>query len=266
MATEASRFVGSIPENYDQGLGPHIFVDYADDLARRVADLRPNRVLELAAGTGIVTRKLRDALPNNCELVASDLNPPMLEVAVAKFAPEERVRFEQVDATDLQFDDESFDVVTCQFGVMFFPDKARSYAEVRRVLKPSGSYVFNTWGSLNDNPFARIAHEVTERFFPEDPPEFYKVPFSYHDANEIRQSVLAAGFAEATITPLSFQPKIPSAERFAQGLVFGNPLFEEIGNRGGDPEIIRDAVADAIEAQLGSKMALRALIIHAATE
>lgn len=263
MASQASRFVGSIPENYDSGLGPHIFDDYANDLARRAAELQPQSVLELAAGTGIVTRALRDALPGACELVASDLNPPMLEVAKAKFSPEERVRFEAVDATELQFGDASFDVVACQFGVMFFADKARSYAEVWRVLKPGGAYLFSTWCSWDENPFARIAHEVASRFFPEDPPAFYKVPFHYHDADEIQKSVLAAGFATATVTPVSFQPKILSAARFAQGLVLGNPLSEEIRNRGGDPEAIRDAIAVAIDAQLGRDMPLRALVVQA---
>ena len=266
MTTEASRFVGSIPENYDHGLGPHIFFDYADDLARRVAKLRPRRVLELAAGTGIVTRRLRDALPEDCELIASDLNPPMLEVARAKVSPEERVRFEQIDASSLPFEETSFDVVTCQFGVMFFPDKARSYAEVHRVLEPGGSYVFNTWDSWDANPFARIAHEEAERFFPERPPEFYKVPFGYHDPEAIRRSLLDAGFASVTLTPLSFRPKILSAERFAQGLVFGNPLSEEIDNRGGDPRAVRDAIAIALETQLGSDMPLRALVVHATKE
>jgi ubiquinone/menaquinone biosynthesis C-methylase UbiE len=147
MSTQASEFVGSIPENYDSGLGPRIFFDYADDLATRVAKLKPRSVLELAAGTGIVTRRLRDALPDHCQLLASDLNAPMLEIAQKKFDSEESVLFETADATKLQFDDELFDTVTCQFGVMFFPDKEQSYSEVFRVLKPEGHYVFNVWGS-----------------------------------------------------------------------------------------------------------------------
>jgi len=263
MAKQAARFVGSIPENYDEGLGPHIFNDYASDLTRRVADLRPGTVLELAAGTGIVTRKLRDALASDCELLASDLNPPMLEVAKAKFRADESVRFEQVDATNLEFDEASFDVVACQFGVMFFPDKRRSYAEVHRVLKPGGSYVFNVWDSWSSNPFAQITHEAVEKFFPEDPPGFYKVPFSYHDANEIRESMLRAGFARVTIEHLPLKSKISTANSFAKGLVFGNPLYEEIVTRGGDPGEVLAAVADAIDRQLGAEMPLQALIVHA---
>ncbi len=266
MSAEATKFVGSIPENYDRGLGPHLFVDYADDLSRRVAAHDPESVLELAAGTGIVTRKLRDTLADSCDLVASDLNPPMLEVASAKFGPSERVRFEQADATDLPFGEASFDVVVCQFGVMFFPDRERSYAEVRRVLRPGGHYVFNTWGSWEDNRFARIAYGVTERFFPDDPPVFYRVPFGYHDADEIRKSMLEAGFARVDVQAVSFRPKIPSANRFAQGLVFGNPLIDEIRNRGGDAEAICDAMADAIETHLGAEMSLSALVVEATSD
>jgi ubiquinone/menaquinone biosynthesis C-methylase UbiE len=266
MTQQSARFVGSIPENYDNGLGPHIFHDYADDLARRVADLNPKTVLELAAGTGIVTRRLRDALAPDCELVASDLNPPMLEVAKAKFEPGESVRFEEVDATDLRFDDASFDVVSCQFGIMFFPDKDRSYAEVHRVLNPGGSYVFNVWDSWASNPYAPITHEIVEGFFPTDPPGFYKVPFGYYDAEEIEDSVLRAGFSRVTIEHVPLTSKIPSASNFARGIIFGNPIYEEIVTRGGDPQAIFEAVTGAIERRLGSEMPLQALFVNASKD
>jgi SAM-dependent methyltransferase len=126
MSDDAASFIGSIPQHYDQGLGPLIFVDYAADIARRVASGHPTRVLETAAGTGIVTRKLRDALSNDARLTATDLNPPMLEVARAKFRAGEQVEFQPADATALPFADGSFDAVMCQFGIMFFPDKAKS--------------------------------------------------------------------------------------------------------------------------------------------
>jgi SAM-dependent methyltransferase len=260
---EAARFTGSIPENYDHGLGPHIFADYAGELARRVASLQPANVLELAAGTGIVSRKLRDALAAECELTASDLNPPMLEVAKAKFAAVESVHFKQIDATNLELDEASFDVLACQFVVMFFPDIERSYAEACRVLRPGGSYLFSLWDTWETNPFARIVHETVAGFFPDDPPGFYKVPFGYNEASVIRQSLLGTGFAEVTIEAVPLVSKIPSAARFAKGLVFGNPLFEEINTRGGDPEEVCSAVAEALDQQLGAEMPLQALFVHA---
>ena len=263
MSSQASEFVGSIPEHYDKRLGPRIFFDYADDLAARVSKLNPGSVLELAAGTGIVTRRLRDALPDNCQLVATDLNAPMLAVAQKKFDPNENVQFETADASSLQFDDELFDTVACQFGVMFFPDKKQSYSEVSRVLKPGGHYVFNVWGSWEKNPYAELVHEVIAEHFPEDPPGFYRVPFGYHDIDVIRESVLASGYDQVKIEHVDIVSAIPSAEDFSQGIVFGNPVYDEIVERDGDPEEIRNAVTVALKKSLGDSMPLQAIFIDA---
>ena len=173
------KFGGSIPQHYDHGLGPIVFVDYAADIAVRAAALKPMRVLETAAGTGIVSRALRDTLAADTQLTSTDLSPQMLEVARAKFAPEERIAFQQADATALPFDDQSFDVVVCQFGVMFYPDKDLGYREVSRVLVPGGHYLFSVWDSHRNNPYSRIAHQVLGTVFPVDPPQFQRVPFSY---------------------------------------------------------------------------------------
>jgi ubiquinone/menaquinone biosynthesis C-methylase UbiE len=142
MRDDAASFVGNIPQHYDQGLGPIIFAEYAADIARRVAAGNPARVLETAAGTGIVSRKLCDALTADAQLTATDFNPPMLEIARAKFRPGEQIGFQPADAVALPFADASFDAVVCQFGVMFFPDKAKSFSEAYRVLAPGGRYVF----------------------------------------------------------------------------------------------------------------------------
>ena len=145
MSSDAASFIGNIPQHYDQGLGPIIFAEYAADIARRAAASRPARVLETAAGTGIVTRRLRDALPGDTQLTATDLNPPMLDMARAKFRPGEQVGFQPADAVALPFADQSFDAIVCQFGVMFFPDKAKSFVEAYRVLAPGGRYVLSVW-------------------------------------------------------------------------------------------------------------------------
>jgi ubiquinone/menaquinone biosynthesis C-methylase UbiE len=263
MTRQASRFVGSIPEHYDRFLGPRIFCDFADDLAARVAGLQPKSVLELAAGTGIVTRRLRDVLPDDCALTATDLNPPMLEMAQSKSQADENIRFEPADATALPHSDSSFDTVVCQFGVMFFPDKQRSYQEALRVLNPGGRYILNVWGSWKNNPFAQIVHETVSEFFPDDPPGFYKVPFSYHDGGIIEEALSQAGFSQVEAQPVHVTSEIPSAVEFATGLIFGNPLFEEITSRGGDPKRICSAVANAIDDQLGRCMPLQALVIEA---
>jgi len=152
MSDNAASFVGNIPEHYDRGLGPVFFADFAEETAKRVAAFAPQRVLETSAGTGIVSRRLRDLLSSGARLTVTDLNPPMLEVARAKFKPGETVEFEPADATDLPFPDRSVVALVCQFGSMFFPDKEKSYREAYRVLKPGGHYLFSVWDAHRFNP------------------------------------------------------------------------------------------------------------------
>ena len=267
MSNDAASFIGSIPQHYDQGLGPIIFVDYAADIARRVASGNPARVLETAAGTGIVTRKLRDALSKDAWLTATDLNPPMLEVARAKFRAGEQVEFQPADATALPFADGSFDAVMCQFGIMFFPDKAKSCSEVFRVLAPGGRYVFSVWDSHRYNPFGRITHEVAGRFFPVDPPQFYNVPFSCHQIDPIKELLIAADFSDIGIAVVGLEKPIPDMPLFARGLVYGNPLIDQIRTRGGvEPELIVDALLQALRHEFGvdpGRMPLQAIVFSA---
>lgn len=263
MTDQAANFTGSVPENYDRYLGPRIFNAYAEELCNRAAALRPESVLELAAGTGILTRRLRDTLPAHTDIVATDLNLPMLEVAKGRFQADENVRFETADATDLSYAAGEFDQVVCQFGIMFFPDKEQSFAEAYRLLRPGGSYLFNVWGSLTTNPFARIAHEAVVDMFPDNPPGFYKVPFSYHDADVIKAALLNAGFARVEFDTQDMLSPVGSALDFARGLVFGNPLEEEIVMRDGDPEEVCTAIAAALESDLSEEMPLQAHFIRA---
>jgi ubiquinone/menaquinone biosynthesis C-methylase UbiE len=262
-----AAFVGSIPEHYDQGLGPMIFVDYAADIARRAAAGKPGRVLETAAGTGIVTRRLRDHLPAGTRLTATDLNPPMLELARAKFRPGEQVEFQPADATALPFADGSFDAIVCQFGIMFFPDKDKSYRETYRVLAPGARYLFNVWDSHRHNPFGRIAHETVGRFFPADPPQFYRVPFSYHQLDPIKESLLAAGFTDIDVAVVTLEKDVPSAAAFARGIIYGNPLIDQIKARGSvAPEQVFDALVQDLQREFGAdpgRMPLQAILFSA---
>jgi SAM-dependent methyltransferase len=252
MIKQAVRFVGAIPANYDSGLVPHLFADYAVDLARRAAAAKPSRVLEIAAGTGIVTRMLRDALPDSTYLLASDLNPPMLEIARQKFRADERVEFQPADTTALPFDDGAFDTLVCQFGVMFFPDKDKSYREAYRVLSRGGLYHFNVWDSFDFNPFARISHEIVGGFFGQQAPSFFTVPFGYHRIDTIKASLLGAGFEDISVHVLRIDTPIPEARQFAEGLVLGTPIIAEISARGiTDPNVIVVAVTAALHRAFG---------------
>jgi ubiquinone/menaquinone biosynthesis C-methylase UbiE len=267
MDNNAASFTGSIPEHYDRHLGPIIFVDYAEDIARRTPALNPLRLLETAAGTGIVTRKLRDALPAGVKLTATDLNQAMLDISQPKFGAGEQVELLPADATALPFADGSFDAVVCQFGLMFFPDKPKSFREVFRVLAPGGRYLFNVWDAHRYNPFARIAHVVVGRTFPDDPPQFYKVPFSCAEIDPVKEMLIDAGFADIEISVLGRQKEIPDVAHFARGVVYGNPLIEQIRSRGGvTPEAVHETIVAELRAAFGDKpgrMPLQAIVFSA---
>jgi ubiquinone/menaquinone biosynthesis C-methylase UbiE len=247
-----SAFVGSIPDNYDRYLGPVLFDPYAVDLVSRLNVSADASVLELACGTGIVTRRLRDRLGSEAKLVATDLNEAMLDYASKKFRPEEIVEWKQADATDLPFADQSFDAVVCQFGLMFFPDKEKAVSETYRVLKPGGTFLFNVWDAIEYNELPNIAHAIIAEFFDDNPPDFYEVPFSFHDLESINSLVSAAGFTEIQLAVLRLPAVSPSAEEAAKGLVHGNPVINVIRERSESsiPEI-EAAVAEAVAAQCG---------------
>ena len=268
MSSDAAGFIGNIPQYYDQGLGPIIFTEYAADISRRAAANRPARVLETAAGTGIVTRKLRDALPDGTQLTATDLNPPMLDIARAKFRPGEQVEFQPADAIALPFADASFDTIVCQFGLMFFPDKAKSFAEAYRVLARGGRYVLSVWDSHRYNSFGRITHEVAGRFFPADPPQFYNVPFSCHQIDPIKEYLIAAGFDDIGIAVIRQERELPDTAIFARAAVYGNPLIDQVRARGGvDPERIVDALKQEFRREFGDgpgRMSIQAIVFSAA--
>jgi SAM-dependent methyltransferase len=268
MTGQASRFTGSIPGHYDRGLGPHLFIDYATDLAQRTAACKPSRVLELAAGTGIVTRQLRDALPSAAELIASDLNPPMLDVARGKFAGGEKIEFRRVDATALPFQDEAFDAVACQFGVMFFPDKIKGYAEAHRVLKPGGTYIVAVWDKVASNEFISVATEELARCFPDDPPRFMeRSPHGYHDPAQLAADAKAGGFATVTVETVDKISRTPSALSAATGYCQGNPLRGEIEARApGELQAVTEQVAAALAKRFGEgpiEGRIRAIIVTA---
>lgn len=247
MSESNARFQGSIPAYYDRCLGPFLFAPYADDLARRLSAAPEARVLELACGTGIATRRLRAALPQRAQLVATDLNAAMIEIARANLSGAD-VHWRTADAAALPFKDQAFDAVVCQFGFMFLPDRARGFAEARRVLRPGGSLLTNVWCPLAENPAAEIAHAEVARMFPNDPPQFLKTPYESLDEPAIRALAAGAGFARVAITRVEVSGQAPSARVVATGFAKGTPLSLELLARGAD----LDAVANALEGPLAA--------------
>jgi ubiquinone/menaquinone biosynthesis C-methylase UbiE len=231
MPTDNAAFVGSIPENYDRCLGPVLFDPYAADLVARLDGVKPASILELACGTGIVSRRLRDRFDASVKIVATDLNEAMMSYAAQKFRPEDNIEWKQADATELPFADQSFDAVVCQFGLMFFPDKVKSASEAQRVLKPGGIFIFNVWDAIEHNDLPNIAHSVIKKFFENNPPDFYDIPFSYHEPETIRSLLSGAGFRDIQLTVLPTMGTSPSARDVAKGLVHGNPIITAIRER-----------------------------------
>lgn len=223
--TDTDVFKHSTPELYDRYMGPLLFAPYAKHVAERVASLRPGRILEVAAGTGIVTRALNEALPA-AEIVATDINPAVVEFA-AHHVDSERVTFRAADAQQLPFDDESFDLVLCLFGVMFFPDKIGANEEARRVLRPGGRYVLATFDSLDLNPVPKAAGQAVASLFPEDPRYMERGPFSYTDAAAVERDLRAAGFGTVELETVELSSLV-SARDAARGIVLGSPFRGEI--------------------------------------
>ncbi len=189
-------FSGSIAELYEKYLVPLIFEPYATDLANRLVSRSPASVLEIAAGTGVVTRALASALPESTSIVATDLNQPMLDQA-SKVGTKRPVQWRQADAMQLPFPDAAFDAVACQFGVMFFPDKAKAFSEARRVLKPGGVLIFNAWDRIEENEFADVVTTALASVFPQDPPRFMaRTPHGYNDRAAIERDLRSGGAAE----------------------------------------------------------------------
>jgi ubiquinone/menaquinone biosynthesis C-methylase UbiE len=252
MAEQHAAFTGSIPENYDRYLGPALFEPYASDIVERVNVREGASVLELACGTGIVTRRLRDRLPHSVRLIATDLNEAMMAYAARKFEPEEVIEWKQADATDLPFDDQSFDVVLCQFGLMFVPDKERAVRDAYRVLRPGGTFLFNVWDAIEQNDLAHIAHTTISTFFEHDPPNFYEVPFCLHDPELLMSLLETAGFKDSQSSLIRLPSISPSALEAAKGLVEGNPVRAAIEERNPSavPKIVT-AVAEAVASRCG---------------
>jgi len=244
-------FSGSIPQLYETHLVPLIFQPYAEDLLQRLKARPVTRILEIAAGTGVVTRALAAGLPDKVSIVATDLQQPMLDQA-ARTGTKRAVDWRQADAMALPFGDGAFDAVICQFGAMFFPDKAKAFAEARRVLRSPGVFMFSVWDRIEDNEFADVTTEALRAMYPKDPPLFMaRTPHGYHDKAAITRDLSGGGFGKSpAITTVTKRSRAESAQIPAIAYCQGTPLRNEIEARG--PGRLREAT-DAAERSIAQR-------------
>lgn len=250
----ARLFRGGVPDAYEQLMVPLMFQPYADDLVARMVARSPSAVLELAAGTGAVTRGLAAALPMESVLVATDLNPGMLAVAEARGAPRPAgapdVEWRTADALALPFEDASFDLVVCQFGVMFFPDRPAAHAQARRVLRPGGTYLFSAWDSIETNAVARAVDEAYRRVLPSAPPNVItRVAHGYHDPVTIRADAEAGGLIVETVEAVELVGGAESAAAAAAAIPRGSPMRAELELLGDETRARIEAIAAELLAQ-----------------
>ena len=247
MKTSAERdFGGSIPEYYDRYMAPVQFDPFAADLVRRLPPRPPGDVLEMACGTGALTRRLRKRLDPAVRLVATDLSKAMLDYASNKLREVGGIEWREADAGNLPFPDESFGAVVCAFGIMFVPDKPSAFRQMRRVLREGGLVVFNVWDSIDENPHARANDEVIRALFPGDPEmQLARIPHGFHDPRQIRALLAEANFQELRIETVKLEIQSPSVRAFATGLIRGSPRAWLLQQRGAslDEVIQRLAIA-----------------------
>ncbi|MDB4943487.1 MAG: SAM-dependent methyltransferase [Labilithrix sp.] len=266
MTATDTTFAGSIPALYDELLVPLFFEPYAEDIAERLRDVSVGAVLETAAGTGVLTRALARSLPPHVRIASTDLNEGMLSVAARSTT--RPVTFQTADAQKLPFADGEFDAVLCQFGIMFLPDKVAGFREARRVLSPTGRFVFNVWAELEKNEVTLVACRAVASLFPDDPPRFFeRVPFGYHDEETIRRDLESAGFARVEIEVVEKCTRAPSPAALAEGMCKGTPLRNEIEARAAHRlDEVTSKATEALAARFGSgpfDNPMRALVVTA---
>jgi SAM-dependent methyltransferase len=264
--TDVSRnFGGSMPEFYDSIMGPAQFEPYGADLARRLPASPGGDVLEIACGTGRVTRQLRERLAPAVRLVATDLSEAMLEYGRRKVGGS--IEWRKADATALPFPDASFAAAVCAFGIMFVPDKKAALREAHRVLRKGGVLLFNVWDGLENNPQGRPAEEVLTRRFPDDPAmKAGSLPYLFNDRTLIGAMLDEAHFGHVHMEPVRLQCSAPSARDFAIGQLRGTPRGAMVEQRIGKLDALIDEVAQGL-ARLGGERPFRytpqALVIEA---
>ena len=263
MVSPSANFTG--PQYYNDCLGPVWFDRFAADLVQRLPERPPGDVLEIACGTGIVTRKLRERLSPSVRLVATDLSKAMLDYARAKLQGREGIEWREADALKLPFEDAEFGAVVCGFGIMFMPDRQAALREARRVLADGGILLFNVWDRIEENPHALVNAAVLEAMFPGDPEMQFRLPYDMHDPALLRRLLQGAGFRETSIETKRIAIEGADPRSIAIGQVRGTPRSGLIERRGVSLDLVIDKVSAALTAAGGNpyRGQARAVIVEA---
>lgn len=264
MSYAANTFAASIPENYDRYFGPVLFEPYAIELARRLP-AGATRVLETACGTGRLTRHVLGKLATSAQLIATDLNQPMVDRAMQYVGADPRVSWRAADAQALPVGDGELDAVLCQFGLMFVPDKPLALREARRVLRPGGTLLVAVWDALERNPASALLHEMAMALMPDNPAAFMATPFSMADKTGLGDLFGSAGFASYQIETVVKTGESPSAADQATGFVRGNPLWNQLTERALDAALFERSVAAALAERFGDRPCRSQLSAHVIT-
>jgi len=225
---EAYKFGSNDAENYDFYLGPFLFEPYGEYTAKQVTENSVNTVLELACGSGRVTGYLRKALPKNTTLWATDISNDMLAIARRKLNGQD-IKFEVEDMQNLSFADNSVDIVICQFGLMFVPDKSKALGEVHRVLKPGGKCLFFTWDDTTNMPvFKLLLNDLILPYFSGEDTSYFRTPFSMYNTGQLINLLQQAGFNEAKSDNVKLPPGNVPLDYIAEGLYRKHPLGKAI--------------------------------------
>jgi ubiquinone/menaquinone biosynthesis C-methylase UbiE len=265
MVSVDVRFSGSVPANYERYLVPLLFRPYAEELAARAKQWQPRRILETACGTGVVTDLLARTFPD-ADIVATDLNQAMLDIAATRVASS-NVAFQEADALELPFADDSFDLVICQFGAMFYPDKVRGGVEARRVLGDGGHYLLAIWDRIERNALSYLAYQAMEQIFPDNPPQFMtRGPYSYYEPEWIEAHLEEAGFDDINIETVERMSRSPSAADAARGLVYGSPMGVELADYGENAlDLVFNRLADSARQYEGEDGFAAPMVAHIVT-
>lgn len=257
-----TEFAGSVPHNYDRFLGPLFFEPYALDLFERLKGKSYQRILELASGTGRLTRHLAELVKEEGQLFATDLNPDMLKLAKHTL-PHSQITWQVVDAHEIPYDSDFFDVVVCQFGVMFFKDKNQAFREVHRVLKPGGTFIFNTWDDLQHNAGSFLTQQIIDEVMPEDAPDFLdKGPYSFFDPTEIQLLLETAGFSRIELVPVAKMGLPDTPEQVAIGFVKGSPLTGFLEEKNAPKEVLIQKIAASVSTNYPDlQLPMQALVV-----